>query len=63
MAARAERVTWEGVELDPHYRFRTETIIELLGITPRSRNRSSNVDLDEVSKLATRDKLGPNSRF
>ena len=39
MAARGERVTWEGVELDPRYRFRTETIIELLGITPRSRNR------------------------
>jgi hypothetical protein len=39
MAARGERVTWEGVELDPRYRLRTETIIELLGITPRSRNR------------------------
>ena len=32
-------MTGEGVELDPRYRFRTETIIELQGITPRSRNR------------------------
>ena len=33
MVVGGERVTWEGVELDPRYRFRTETIIELLGIT------------------------------
>ena len=33
MAARGERVTWEGVELDSRYRFRAETIIKLLGIT------------------------------
>ena len=33
MAARGEKVVWEGVEVDPRYRFRNETIIELLGIT------------------------------
>jgi hypothetical protein len=33
MVVRGERVTWEDVELDPRNRLRTETIIELLGIT------------------------------
>lgn len=33
-AARGERVTFQGREVDPRYRFRTETIIEWLGITP-----------------------------
>jgi hypothetical protein len=33
MAARGEKVVWEGVEIDPRYRFKNETILELLGIT------------------------------
>ena len=34
MAAKGEKVVWEGVEVDPRYRFRNETIIEWLEITP-----------------------------
>jgi hypothetical protein len=32
MAAKGERVEWNGVEVDPRYRFRNSTIIELLEI-------------------------------
>ena len=32
-AGRGEVVTWQGVEVDPRYRYRTSTIIELLQIT------------------------------
>ena len=34
MASRGERIEWRGLEIDPRYRFKTETIIELLEITP-----------------------------
>jgi hypothetical protein len=34
-----ETIEWQGEQIDPRYRFKTETIIELLGITPRSRGR------------------------
>jgi hypothetical protein len=34
MASRGETVEWRGLEIDPRYRFKTETIIELLDITP-----------------------------
>jgi hypothetical protein len=34
MAARGETIEWRGLEIDPRYRFKTETIIELLDITP-----------------------------
>ena len=33
-AGRGERVTWEGVEIDPRYRFGTATILDWLSITP-----------------------------
>jgi hypothetical protein len=32
-AARGDRVIYRGKEVDPRYRFRTDTIVELLGIT------------------------------
>ena len=32
-AARGERVRWQGIEVDPRYRFKNQTIIELLEIT------------------------------
>ncbi len=34
MAARGGKVEWEGVEVDPRHRFKTETILEWLEITP-----------------------------
>lgn len=33
MAARGEKVVWEGVEVDPQYRFCTQPILELLEVT------------------------------
>ncbi len=33
-AARGEKVQYAGVEVDPRYRFKNQTIIELLEITP-----------------------------
>jgi hypothetical protein len=35
MAARGETIEWRGAVIDPRYRFKTETIIELLEITPQ----------------------------
>ena len=32
-AARGERIEWRGIEVDPRYRFRTETIVDRLEIT------------------------------
>jgi hypothetical protein len=32
-AARGERVEYRGKRIDPRYRFRTDTIVEMLGIT------------------------------
>jgi hypothetical protein len=34
MASRGERIEWRGLEIDPRYKFKTETIIELLDISP-----------------------------
>jgi DNA-directed RNA polymerase specialized sigma24 family protein len=39
MAARGESVTWEEVEIDPRYRFKNETILELLEITPEEQRQ------------------------
>ncbi len=54
MAARGERVTWEGVEVDPRYRFRSETIIELLGITAEEQ-RALRVLISPAEKGRRRD--------
>lgn len=35
MVARGLKVTWQGVEVDPRYRFRTEVIVQWLEIEPR----------------------------
>lgn len=32
-AFKGEKITWRGLEIDPRYRFRTDSIIEWLGIT------------------------------
>lgn len=43
MAARGEKVVWEGVEIDPRYRFKTETIIEGLEITNEEQKQMLNL--------------------
>lgn len=43
MAARGEKVVWEGIEVDPRYRFKTETIIEWLEITDEEQKQMINL--------------------
>jgi hypothetical protein len=43
MAARGEKVVWEDIEVDPRYRFKTETIIEWLEITDEEQKQMINL--------------------
>ncbi|MDP9437447.1 MAG: hypothetical protein M3P49_01650 [Actinomycetota bacterium] len=43
MAAKGETVEWQGVQIDPRYRFKTETIIEWLGITDEEQRQMRNL--------------------
>lgn len=43
MAAKGEKVVWEGVEVDPRYRFKTETIIDWLEITDEEQKQMINL--------------------
>lgn len=43
MAARGEKVEWMGYEWDPRYRFRTETILSWLEITPAEERKMFNL--------------------
>ena len=47
-AGRGGRITWQGHTIDPRYRFRTETIVDWLGITnEESRELSTLIDKEE----------------
>jgi hypothetical protein len=49
MASRSETIEWRGLEIDPRYRFKTETIIELLDITPEEQ-KEMNVLISPAEK-------------
>ena len=46
-AGRGEVVTWDGVEVDPRHRFRTNTILEWLKITPEEQRKLQTLFGDE----------------
>ena len=47
-AARGERLHWGGRDLDPRYRFRTETILEWVGIAPEYQEHMITLASDEL---------------
>ena len=51
-AARGEKIAWEGERIDPRYRFRTETIIERLGIMPEDEAGANLQTLVSPQRLA-----------
>jgi hypothetical protein len=54
LAARGETVTWEGSDWDARYAFKTETIIERLGITPAEQREMFNlIGADEKRRRNT----------
>ena len=56
-AARGERIEWRGIEVDPRYRFRTETIVDRLEITESEARELNLRSLVPKSLLRERDAL------
>lgn len=56
MAARGETVEWQGQQWDPRYRFRTDTIIELLKITPEEQRQLATIWSDEIRNEKDRER-------
>jgi hypothetical protein len=55
MVARGQKVRWQGVEVDPRYRFRTEVIVEWLEIEPYEQREMFNlVGADEKRRRNTK---------
>jgi hypothetical protein len=54
MAACGQTVTWQGVDLDPRYRFRTDVIVQWLEITPAEQREMFNlIGADEKRRRNT----------
>jgi hypothetical protein len=54
MVARGQTVTWQGVEVDPRYRFRTEVIVQWLEITLAEQRKMFNlIGADEKRRRNT----------
>jgi hypothetical protein len=54
MAASGRTVTWQGVDLDPRYRFRTDVIVQWLEITPAEQREMFNlIGADEKRRRNT----------
>jgi AraC-like DNA-binding protein len=69
MAARGERVEWGGVKVDSRYRLRSETILELLEVTPAEERQMLTIissderrRRDRLRKQEERRKAGAMSR-
>ncbi len=57
-AAAGERVSYAGVELDPRYRFRSETIVRWLEITPAEQRELRTIVSDEERRRRDRERKG-----
>jgi DNA-binding CsgD family transcriptional regulator len=51
-----KRVEWDGVKLSPRYRFRNETIIEWLEITPEEEHRLKTIISDDERRRRDRER-------
>jgi hypothetical protein len=58
-AARGERVLWQGIEMDPRYRFRNQTIIELLEITAEEEREMKTIVSDDERRRRDRQRKNP----
>jgi len=56
MAAHGETVEWQGQAIDARYRFKTETILEWLDITPAEQQHLTTLISPEEAKQRHRDK-------
>jgi hypothetical protein len=61
-AARGERVEWAGLECDPRYRLKNQTIIELLEITPEEERELKTIISDEERRRRDRERKNPEMR-
>ncbi len=57
-AARGERVEFAGEKMDPRYRFRNQTIIELLEITPEEERQLKTIISDDERRRRDRERKG-----
>ncbi len=58
-AARGERVQYGGIEVDPRYRFKNQTIIELLEITADEERRMRTIISDDERRRRDRERKNP----
>jgi len=58
-AARGEKVSYAGVEVDPRYRFRNQTIIELLEITADEERKMRTIISDNERRRRDRKRKNP----
>jgi hypothetical protein len=61
-AARGEKVQYAGVEVDPRYRFKNQTIIELLEITADEEREMKTIISDEERRRRDRRRKNPEIR-
>jgi len=59
MYAADKRVEWAGIEVDPRYRFRNQTIIDWLEITPEEERRLKTLIGDEERRRRDRERKNP----
>jgi hypothetical protein len=58
-AARGEKVQWQGIEVDPRYRFKNQTIIELLEITAEEEREMRTIISDNERRRRDRQRKNP----
>jgi hypothetical protein len=58
-AARGRRVEWKGMEIDPRYRLRNQTIIEALEIEPEEERQLKTIISDEERRRRDRERKNP----
>jgi hypothetical protein len=56
MAARGTRVEWNGLDTDPRYRFRNETVIEWLEINPEEERQMALIISDDERRRRDRER-------
>jgi hypothetical protein len=58
-AAAGRRVEWQGLEIDPRYRMRNQTIIEALEITPEEEREMTTLISDDERRRRDRQRKNP----
>jgi DNA-binding NarL/FixJ family response regulator len=58
-AAAGRRVEWQGLEIDPRYRMRNQTIIEALEITPEEEREMKTLISDDERRRRDRQRKNP----